>query len=202
MKTDKMRNPLLALIVTAGLGFAISTASAHTISMGSFNAGAPGSVSIAMGSYDHGSTFNEGAITLIAGPGIPPTVGQNFSSLLLSQPGQLVDGVNNFYADSTGATWGTLPSDSYNQSTNTVGLGPVVAWQVATFTGLTAGLYTYQLTGMVSQNWNNVNSFQDNWTGTILIPDGSINGVPDGGSTALLMGLTLLGFGAVRRKLR
>jgi hypothetical protein len=30
----------------------------------------------------------------------------------------------------------------------------------------------------------------------------SSNSVPDGGATALLMGLTLLGFGAVRRKLR
>jgi hypothetical protein len=46
----------------------------------------------------------------------------------------------------------------------------------ATFYGLTAGIYTYQLSGMTSANWNNVNSFQDNWTGTIVIPNSSIAG--------------------------
>lgn len=72
-------------------------------------------------------------------------------------------------------------------------------WQGATFSGLTAGLYTYQLSGMTSANWNNVNSFQDNWMGTLLIPESSVVGVPEPG-TPVLMALGLLALAVLGRR--
>lgn len=193
---------LLKLAAVPSLAMALAllfggTANAHTISIGSFNAGSPGSVSVVLGTYSHGGPLVQGAIQLIAGPTSPSAV-TPFTTVLLSAPLGLIDGVNNFYADSTPATWGSLPSDSFNQPTNTVGIGPVVNWMPATFTGLAAGLYTYQITGMTAVNWNNINSFEANWTGTLVIP-GSSTGVPEPAST-LLLGLGLVGLAAVRKR--
>jgi len=200
---------LFAFVIAFGLGSAFNRASAHTISIGSFNAGAPGSVTLVLGTYSHGGGIVQGSVALIAGPGIPPTVGpQAFTTLLLTKPAGLVDGDNNFYADSNGGSipYGSIAADSYNQATNTVGLGPVVNWQAATFTGLTAGLFTYQLTGMTAANWNNVNSFDPNWTGTLNITGTSTGGtpvIPEPATVALLgIGLAgLVGVG-VRRKMK
>lgn len=191
----------LVLVNIAALAFAAAgTASAHTISLGTYNAGAPGSVTLAMGTYDHGSGFPQGSMTLTAGPGIPPTIPANFTSFTNTKPIALVDGVNNFYADAHGSTaWGTLPSNSYTSATNLVDLGDVVDWQEVTFTGLVAGLYTYQLAGMTSANWTNVNSFENNWSGTILITESVVNPTPEPGSLALA-GLALAGLAAVRRR--
>lgn len=184
----------LAVAVAAGL--CSHDASAHTISIGSFNAGAPGSVTLVLGTYDHGGPLAQGAVQLIAGPSAPSAVNP-FTSVLLSTPAGLIDGVNNFYADAVPGNYGSLAADSYHQPTNTVGLGPVVNWMEATFTGLSAGLYTYQITGMTAANWNNVNSFNANWTGTLVIPEESV-GAPEP-ATMLLFGVGLAGVAAMRR---
>ncbi len=120
--------------------------------------------------------------------------------MLLAKPAGLVDGDNNFYADSNGISipYGSLPSDSFHQPTNTVGAGAVVNWLAATFTGLTAGIYTYQITGMTAANWNNINSFEPNWTGTINVTGTSV-GVPEPASF-LLFGLGLAGLAVARRR--
>jgi hypothetical protein len=188
-----------ALIMLASVALA-SAAQAHTISIGVYNAGGPGDVTLAMGTYDHGSPIAQGAIQLIAGPGTPSAI-VPFSSVVTTKPIGLIDGVNNFYADAVPATWGALSSDSFHQPTNTVGLGPVVNWQQATFTGLAPGAYTYQLSGMTSANWNNINSFQDNWTGTIVI-SAEVAGVPEPASITLcsIMAVGGLACGWRRRK--
>jgi hypothetical protein len=204
MKTNWIQTWAFKLIAVAGVAFCVSVAQAHTVSIGVYNAGAPGSVTLAMGTYSHGTPIFQGTMTLIAGPGIPPNIAQPFASVTTTKPAGLIDGVNNFYADATPAQWGTLPADSFTSASyahNLGSLGPVVNWQELTFTGLTTGLYTYQLSGMTSQNWENLNSFQNNWTGTFFVSGATAGNVPDGGLTALMLGASLVGFAAVRRRM-
>jgi fibronectin-binding autotransporter adhesin len=187
----------LTLAAAAALAItAAGTASAHTISIGVYNAGAPGSVTLAMGTYDHGGSLFEGAMALIAGPITTGPV--SFTSVTTVKPVDLIDGVNNFYADAAG-NFGGLAADSFHTATNNLGLGPVANWQELTFTGLTAGTYTYQLSGMNSQNWTNINSFTNNWTGTLEISGAVSGNVPEPGSLALI-GLALAGLTAGRRR--
>lgn len=186
---------LVAVVAALALS---STVFAHTTSLGTFNAGSPGSVSIVIGSY-HGSGV-EGFIQLIGGPGTPiPGSPTAFDSWVTSKPSELVDGVNNFYGQ---ATFNTGTPGQYDQSSLSgmiAGYAPT-SWQIATFSGLTAGTYTYQISGMYSDRWRDWNANIDNWTGTVVITSEVVNGVPDGGLTAMLLGLPMLALAARRRR--
>ena len=190
----------LSVVAAAVLAIAAGTASAHTISIGVYNAGGPGSVTLAMGTYGGpghpaGPIF-QGTMALVAGPSITGPVA--FSSVTTTMPGGLIDGVNNFYANCVGFNCGV--SDNFTSSTNISGLGAAAHWQEVTFAGLAAGVYTYQLAGMTSINWTNVSSGEDNWRGTFVI-SAVTAGVPEPGSLALA-GLALAGLAAAGRRRR
>lgn len=182
-----------AIALSAGL-FAAGQVNAHTISVGTYNAGAVGSVTITLGSY-HGSGANEGAIQLIAGPTGPSAV-ISFTDLVTSKPGDLVDGTNNFFG-SAGCCGD--PAGTFDELSNLTG-SPVVRWQSATFTGLTAGEYTYQISGMNTAIWEDWGSLTNNWQGQLTITGETIVGeLPEPGTIAVL-GLGLVGIGFARRK--
>lgn len=190
-----LRLPMLgaAVAMSAGL-FAGNPVSAHTISVGTYNAGAVGSVTVTLGSY-HSSGAVEGAIQLIAGPTGPSAV-IAFSDLVTLKPGELVDGTNNFFG-SAGCCGD--PAGTFNELSNLTG-SPVVRWQSATFTGLTAGLYTYQISGMNTAIWEDWGSLTNNWQGQLEITGETIVGeLPEPGMLAIL-GLGLAGLGYARRK--
>jgi VPDSG-CTERM motif len=199
----KIKNTLLTMAASCGLLAGTTGVQAHTISIGTFNAGAPGSVTIAMGTYTagHGTVQAEGAITLISGPGIPPSVGPvSFGGLTTVKPAQLIDSgptQNNFFTDGTGN-----PGYSALVNTTVAQVGVIANWQLATFTGLAAGTYTYQITGMNTVDWANYGTGDANWTGTLVIPGSSVTpgGVPDSGSSIALLGLALVGMAGLKRK--
>jgi hypothetical protein len=69
-----------------------------------------------------------------------------------------------------------------------------------TFTELTAGDYTYQISEMNSAIWEDWNSLTNNWQGQLTITGEAVVGVlPEPGTLAVL-GLGLAGIGYARRK--
>lgn len=187
--------PILGAVAALSLGaFAGPQANAHTISVGTYNAGTLGSVTVVLGSY-HGSGSPEGAIQLTAGPSGPSSV-ISFMDLVTVKPGDLIDGTNNFFAS---ASPNSDPSSTFDELTNVTG-STAVRWQSVTFTGLTAGDYTYQISGMNSDIWNDWNSLTANWEGQLTITGEAVVGVlPEPGTLAVL-GLGLAGIGFARRK--
>jgi len=182
-----------AFALTFGI-FADPQANAHTISVGTYNAGTLGSVTVVLGSY-HSSGAPEGSIQLTAGPTGPSSV-IFFTDLVTAKPGDLIDGTNNLFASSSP---GSDPSSTFDALSNSTGSTPV-RWQSVTFTGLTAGDYTYQISGMNSDIWNDWNSLTANWQGQLTITGEAVVGVlPEPGTLAVL-GLGLAGIGYARRK--
>lgn len=162
-----------------------ASATAHTISFGSVNAGTPGTVTIWMGSY-HG-TLLQGSLT----------IGGNsyaFDQLTFSKPAGLIDGTNNFFAS------GSAVAGEFTNPTDPFPGLPVNGWQGVTVSGLSAGLQPYSISGMTSANWADWNTGLSNWTGSITIPGSSI-GVPEPASM-LLASLGLLGLAAGGRRRR
>lgn len=191
----KIKQTLMG-IASFGLAFfAAQQAVAHTISVGTYNAGSPGSVAVTLGSYHIGGGA-EGAIQLISGLGTPSAV-VSFSNLVTVKPTELVDGVNNFFAPSFCCS---SPAGTFDQVSNTTGQ-TVDRWQTAVFTGLSAGDYTYQISGMNSQIWEDWSSLTNNWQGSITISNDAIGAVPlPAGLPLLLAGIGGLGVIARRRR--
>lgn len=194
-----MRKQIKLLASAVALGSALIAgswgANAHTIAVGTVNAGAPGAVDLYMGTYDHGSLFSEGAILI---NGSSYNFGGAFGGGLAAGLGVgLVEGSNLFYADAAGAP-GSATAGAFNDPTNNTG-NTLFKWQVANLVGLTAGWHTYSITGMVAADWNDWNSLTANWTGRIFIPGSSTGTVPEPGIIGLF-GLGLLGLGIARRR--
>jgi hypothetical protein len=180
----KNKNGIAALL-GAALLFAGTNSQAHTIAIGSLNAGAPGSVTIWMGSYHTGAP-NEGALTLNG-------VTKAFDLLSNVLPAGLVAGSNYFYVDIISGATG-----DFDAPANLTG-ATETQWQGVTFTGLTSGDYSYSISGMLSINWADWNSGEANWTSRVNIPDSSVGTVPEPIGAALF-GIGALALAAGRRR--
>lgn len=181
-------------VALSALAAGSGSADAHTVSVGTYNAGLPGSVTIVLGSY-HSSGAPEGSIQLIAGPGTPSAV-TAFSNLTTTKPVLLVDGVNNFFAPDN---FGLDPAGTFNNASNGTagnGGGAVVRWQSVTFSGLSVGTYTYQISGMNTAVWEDWSSLTNNWTGTLQITSAAVAEPAALG----LFGLGLIGLGVAARR--
>lgn len=185
----------LGVAVVLGLG---SRAYGHATSIGYANAGA-GSVTIWLGTYEHGGHHLEGSMNLVGVGGNPfPSTTVAFTLLTGTGPGfkpaGLVDGVNNFFdPNGTGSSAPLVGVDPHL-------FGGVNHWQGATFTGLGAGSYQFTWIPRVNPTaeWSilnpNMNGIFD-LTGVV-----QPTGVPDGGSSLALLGLAMVGIIGLRKK--
>ena len=167
-------------------GALAAPASAHTIALGTVNAGTPGSVKFWMGSYHTigESPFGEGSLTIDG-----TTVAFGNVVAQTTPPDGMVFGNNVFYASGTGT------AGEYNSTVNPC--CQINIWQTATISGLTAGFHQYTISGMNTVVWSDWNSSTPNWTGTVFIPGSSVGGAPEP-ATLLLLGMGLAAAG-VRR---
>ncbi len=116
---------VLLLAATATVG------NAHSVSVGYVVSG-PGSITVYYGAY-HGLTAAEGLVSLVG----PVTIVKAAGNVVGTKPAGLVDGTNNFFAGAC----------------NGGSLSTPTAWESATFTGVPDGIYSIQLTGSFSINW-------------------------------------------------
>ncbi len=181
----------LKVITAAALLSGMATsANAHTIAVSIFNAGAPGSVTIWLGSY-HTTNVNEGSISVGTGPA---TAFNLFSS---TTPAGAVLGTNVFFSSCT--SYQGCPGDTglFNNLTNNTGQS-INRWQGITLTGLSAGTQSYTISGMSTVNWQDWNTGSTNWTGQLTISNAAA-GVPEP-LTLALMGLGLAALGGSKRR--
>lgn len=154
---------------------AVPTAQAHVETVG-YTVGSPGDITIYEGTYDHGYNENIGDITIV---GIG---GTTFAS----------ETVNFDTLTGTPASETILQSNLFE--------GTPVDFQGAAFTGLAAGTYSYVLnTDGALPEWD-TSDISPSGTFTISAADGA-HGVPDGGLTAMMLGVAVLGLAAIRRRL-
>ena len=179
----------------------------HAISIGYENSG-PGSVTIWVGTYQHGGHHLEGSLNLVGVGGNPfPSTTVAYTQLVgagtLSgggKPAGLVDGVSNFYIPSTTGS-GALVGTEAGFNASCPACGPVNHWQGVTFTGLGAGSYqfTYIAIANPSAEWTPLNSALNG----VFDLSGVVqpSGVPDAGSTLALLSMGLGVFGVMRRRI-
>jgi len=200
---------LLSLLLTGSIALCLASKTyGHAISIGYENAGA-GSVNIWLGTYAHGGHHLEGSLNLVGVAGNPfPSTTVPFSMLVGAgtpagggKPAGLVDGVNNFFAQWNGIVPNNLPLANDQSSWLAFSpTSPVNHWQGVNFTGLLPGSYqfTYIPIANPTAEWDllsvNMNGIFD-LTGVINPPAG----VPDGGSSLLMLGLALCGIVGIRR---
>lgn len=170
---------------------------AHTTSLGFVPGSLVGTVTFWTGSYEHGGLVaNEGSVTL-TGVSVVYNNTQAFNIAPVTvKPIGLVDGTNNFF-------WGPSSGGVYPFPLNTDPnlFGGVVHWQGVTFTGLSAGTYTFGCgtTCGVTQQWDSLNGNGDVVKLTLSAGDVG-GGVPEPAMwTMMLAGFGLVGT-AMRRR--
>ncbi len=134
-----MMNKIAAAALLGTVVFGASLAAAHTTSLGYVPGTTAGSVTFYTGSYTHGGTpANEGTATL-TGVTVSYNQSVNFNIPPVGvKPAGLIDGFNNFF-------WGPFNGTVYPfpVSVDPNLFGGVVWWQGVSFTGLSAGTYTF-----------------------------------------------------------
>ncbi len=125
-----LRSMELGACLFAALG-TISTAYAHTVTVGYESGATAGDVNFWYGTYHSPSqaTYTEGSMQLV-GNSLNTTV--SFTLLTGTKPVGLIDGTTNFYTDGISLV-----------GTDINGNGDPQTWQGVSFSGLTAGTYVF-----------------------------------------------------------
>jgi len=185
---------------------AAPVAEAHTISIGSENAG-PSSVSFWIGNYTHanvpGNVPLERSMQLegILGTLFAPTVmafDMDTNINTAGKPAGLVDGSTNFYVTGALSQPGQPLSGSIANFLSTCpACGPVTGWQGVTFAGLIPGDYqfTYIPIAFPAADWT---PFNDSLNNTLTLT-GPVVGTPEPATLLFLSG-GLLGLALQRRR--
>jgi hypothetical protein len=201
IETKKLLFGALVSVSIAGAAFG------HATSIGYENAGSPGAVTIWLGTYQHGGHHVEGSMNLVGVNGNPfPSTTVAFSTLVNTKPSGLIDGTTNFYVQGGGGLPNNLPLVNTEASWLTdFPTLPTNHWQGVTFNGLAAGDYQFTWVPLANptQEWSPWASTMNgifSLTGQVVNPNPT--GVPDNGSSLLMLGGVLTGLAALARRRR